>query len=303
MADPLEMAGEAFAKARRTAQELEPTEGTSVGNPLLGSGNPINVGLTTGSTTTDEGTEYTVTRLRGGLEADPSNVARVHFEEDDWATKLTTGDKLPGEYVFGDTVVKSPKILQVGIDHPTAGQGFHTEAGFIPYSYLSESVETQGQRMERERIAKEAAEKAAVISAAAPFWHRTRAQQGEGVEIVHPGDPTGQQEHINDALDYAVDHGPYSGKDQKHIVTDDDIHRASEDDYENLVHTSELDPDEEAHTPREGITEVASGNSEGMDWVVYKDEVGDKSSFVWTPDGVVNVTGHPKYSGEPPKEE
>ena len=155
--------------------------------------------------------------------------------------------------------------------------------------------------MERERVAKEAAEKAAIISAAAPFWHRTRAQQGEGVEIVDPGDPTGQQEHIEDALDYAVDHGPYSGKDQGHIVKDEDIYKASEEDYENLVHTSELDPDEEAHTTREGITEVASGNSEGMDWVVYKDEVGDKSSFVWTPDGVVNVTGHPKYSGEPPE--
>ena len=148
-----DMAGDAIAKARRDAQDLTPTEETLVGNPRLGSGNPINVGLTTGS----KGTEYTATRLRGGLEADPSNVARVHFEEGDWATKLTTGDKLPGEYVFGDTTVKSPKILQVGIDHPTAGQGFHTEAGFIPYSYLSESVETQGQRMERERTEKEIA--------------------------------------------------------------------------------------------------------------------------------------------------
>jgi hypothetical protein len=64
---------------------------------------------------------------------------------------------MPGEYVYGDKAVKSPNILQDGIDHPTAGQGFHTEAGFIPYSYLSESVETQGQRMERERTEKEIA--------------------------------------------------------------------------------------------------------------------------------------------------
>tara|TARA_R110000824_G_scaffold46736_1_gene133918 strand:- start:885 stop:1817 length:933 start_codon:yes stop_codon:yes gene_type:complete len=294
-----DMAGDALAKARKEAQELTPTKETLVGNPRLGSGHPINVGLTTGSTTTDAGTEYTVTRLRGGLEADPSNVARAHFEEGDWATKLATGDKLPGEYVFGDTVVKSPKILQVGIDHPTAGQGFHTEAGFIPYSYLSESVETQGQRMERERTAKEAAKKAAAFKVfkdlAKPF-HQYQRQA-----IVDPGDPTGKQKHVDDALDYAVDHGPYSGKDQGHIVKDKDIYKASEEDYENLVHTSELDPDEEAHTTREGIAEVASGTSEGMDWVVYEDEVGNKHSFVWTPDGVVNVTGHPKYSGEPPK--
>ena len=148
-----ETAKDAIEAARKEAQDLTPTKKTPVGNPRLGSGHPINVGLTTGS----KGTEHTVTRLRGGLEADPSNVARAHFEEGDWATKLTTGDKLPGEYVFGDTAVKSPKILQVGVDHPTAGQGFHTDAGFIPYSYLSESVETQGQRMERERIEKEIA--------------------------------------------------------------------------------------------------------------------------------------------------
>ena len=57
-----DMAGDALAKARKEAQELTPTKETLVGNPRLGSGHPINVGLTTGSTTTDAGTEYTVTR-------------------------------------------------------------------------------------------------------------------------------------------------------------------------------------------------------------------------------------------------
>ena len=214
-------AWDAIAKARRDAQDLTPTEETLVGNPRLGSGHPINAGLTTGSTTADEGTEHTATRLRGGLKADPSNVARVHFEEGDWATKLTTGDKLPGEYVFGDTAVKSPKILQVGVDHPTAGQGFHTDAGFIPYSYLSESVETQGQRMERERIAKEIAASKDAENKMMVEW--ARGVLGPGSD---PGD--GDDDDIEEAEKWLFrDAEWYAEKHGKHKHVDPiDIYKA-----------------------------------------------------------------------------
>ena len=93
---------------------------------------------------------------------------------------------------------------------------------------------------------------------------------------------------VVDALDYAVDNGPY--KDQEHIVSNDDIYRASDIDYGNLV--------DDNGEPRQGVTEASSGNKNGMDWVIYEDENGNQSSFVFAPEGVVNVTGNTTYGPE-----
>ena len=87
-----------------------------------------------------------------------------------------------------------------------------------------------------------------------------------------------QDAHTNDALNYVVDHGPYST--QEHIVSDDDIYRASEIDYERLSQG----------------TEFVSGNREGLDFQVFEDVDGNLSSFIWAPEGVINVTGHPNWT-------
>ena len=100
--------------------------------------------------------------------------------------------------------------------------------------------------------------------------------------------PSIEEDDVVDALDYAVDDGPY--KDQEHIVSNEDIYRASDIDYGNLV--------DDNGEPRQGVTEASSGNRNGMDWVIYEDEDGNQSSFVFAPEGVVNVTGNTAYGPE-----
>lgn len=271
---------DAILKARKDAQDLLPTKDTLVGSPRLGSGHPINVGLTTGS----KGTEHTATRLRGGLEADPSNVARAHFEEGDWATKLATGDKLPGEYVFGDTVVKSPKILQVGIDHPTAGQGFYATDGekkyFIPYSHLSESVETQGQRMERERVEKEIAASKDAENKMMVEWARGVLGPGSNRDDWDEGDiKEAQKWFVNDAEYYARNHGKH-----KH-VEGDDIYKAGAIDRDVAIDNAV------------GVDEIQLGPDLTVE-IYYHEGGGTEPYIVDTREGeprYLALEGHPEY--------
>ena len=85
-----------------------------------------------------------------------------------------------------------------------------------------------------------------------------------------------QNQHVDDALYYAKKHGPYSGKDQCHIVSASDIYRASDIDYKRL---SKEKP-------------VYSGSKDGMDYEIFKDSEGKQFSFLKTPRGMIHVTGH-----------